>query len=345
MDPLLKQIIEAAGISGYEDGVAAIMKKELAKRADEVTTDNFGNIIARRGKGGKKIMLAAHMDEIGLMVKHVDKNGFISFIKIGGIDDRILPGQRVIVKSKKGDFAGVIGTKPPHLLREEERKQPMKYDNMFIDIGISGRDEVLKKIEISDPVIFEPNAGVLNGKICYGKAPDDRVGCYVLLKIMEKLKGIKAEVYAVATTQEEVGLKGARVSSFRINPDFALAIDTTVAGDTPGVAEKETDLRLGNGVAVTIIEAAGRGLLVNGAVKEMFFDVAKKNKIKYQIDVVEGGMTDGAIIAMNRDGILTGTIAVPCRYIHAPTGVFDLDDVQSAVDLGAKVVERVAQGK
>jgi tetrahedral aminopeptidase len=344
MDPLLKKIIEAAGVSGYGSDIAFIMKQELKKYSDEIKTDAFGNIIARKGKGGKKIMLAAHMDEIGLMVKHVSKDGFISFIKIGGIDDRVLPGQRVIVKSRKGDLRGIIGTKPPHLLKDEERKQVIKYDTMFIDVGLSSRDEVLKKIEISDPVVFEPNAGVLNGKICYGKAPDDRVGCYVMLKIMERLKA-KAEIYAVATTQEEVGLKGARVSSFRLAPDFALAIDTTVAGDTPGITEKETDLKLGNGVAVTIIEAAGRGLVVNGAVKEMFFDTARVNKIKYQIDVVEGGMTDGAIIAMNREGILTGVIAVPCRYIHAPTGVFHLDDVESAISLGTKVIERVAREK
>lgn len=344
MDPLLKKIIEAPGISGYESEMAGIMKQELKKTCDEITTDAFGNVIARKGKGGKKIMLAAHMDEIGLMVKHVSKEGFISFIKIGGIDDRILPGQRVIIKSKKGDLHGIIGTKPPHLLRDEERKQPIKYDAMFIDVGFPSREEVLKKIEIADPVIFEPNCGVLNGNICYGKAPDDRVGCYILLKIMEKLKA-KAEIYAVATTQEEVGLKGARVSSFSINPDFALALDTTVAGDTPGIGERETDLKLGAGVAVTIIEASGRGLLVNGAVKEMFFETAQKNKIKYQIDVVEGGMTDGAIIAMNRQGILTGVLSVPCRYIHAPTGVFHLDDIESAIALGTKVIERVAGGK
>ena len=344
MDALLKKIIDAAGVSGYETEIAGIMKAELKKTCDELTTDPLGNIIARKGKAGKKIMVCAHMDEIGLMVKHVGKEGFISFIKIGGIDDRVLVGQRVIVKSKKGDVFGIIGTKPPHLLKEEERKQPLKYDQMFIDIGCSSKEEVLRKVEISDPVIFEPNSGVLNGKICYGKAPDDRVGCYILLKVMERLKA-RAQVYAVATTQEEVGLKGARVSSFSINPDFALAIDTTVAGDTPGIGEKESDLKLGKGVAITIIEASGRGLLVNGAVKEMFFDTARVNKIKYQIDVVEGGMTDGAIISMNREGILTGTIAVPCRYIHAPTGVFHLDDVDSAIELAVKVIERVAKDK
>lgn len=344
MDSLLKKIIEAAGVSGYESEIAGIMRQELKKTSDEIKTDTFGNIIARKGKGGKKIMLAAHMDEIGLMVKYVSKEGFISFIKLGGIDDRVLVGQRVIIKAKKGDVYGIIGTKPPHLLREEERKQPIKYDSMFIDIGCSSKEEVLKKIEISDPIIFEPNAGILNGKICYGKAPDDRVGCYVMLKIMERVKA-KAEVYAVATTQEEVGLKGARVSSYSINPDFALAIDTTVAGDTPGIGEKEADLKIGRGVAITLIEAGGRGLLVNGAVKELFLDTARKNKIKFQIDVVEGGMTDGAIISMNREGILTGVIAVPCRYIHAPTGVFHLDDVESAIELGVKVVERVAAEK
>ncbi|MFH0791109.1 MAG: M42 family metallopeptidase [Candidatus Omnitrophota bacterium] len=343
MDIVLKKIIEAAGISGYETEIAKIMRDEFKKTCEDVDMDNFGNVIAKKGKGKKKIMLAAHMDEIGLLVKHITSEGFVNFIKVGGIDDRILPAQRVVIKAKKGDCLGIIGSKPPHLQKEEEKKQPVKYQEMFIDIGCKSKQEAEKKIEIGDAVIFETNAGCLNGDLCYGKAIDDRIGCFALIKIMEKIKKVDAEVYAVATAQEEVGLKGARTSAFRINPDFAIAIDTTVAGDTPQIKETESSLRLGQGVAITIIEAAGRGVIVSEKIKDLFIETAKDNNIKYQIDVIEGGMTDGAIIYMNREGVPTGVLSVPTRYIHSPSGVFSLDDLNSAIELAIKVIERVSK--
>lgn len=342
MEPLLKKIIEAAGIPGYEGEIARIMHDEFAKITRDVHIDNFGNVIARKGKGKKKIMLAAHMDEIGLLAKHISKEGFISFIKVGGIDDRVLPAQRVIIKSKKGDVIGIVGSKPPHLQREEEKKQPVKYEDMFIDIGCKSKEEAQKKVEIGDAIIFEPNSGILNGQLCYGKAIDDRIGCFALIKILEKVKA-EAEVYAVATVQEEVGLKGARTSSYKINPDFALAIDTTVSGDTPHIRERESALKLGAGVAITIMEASGRGLIVNEKIRNLLTDTAKKNKIKYQIDVIDGGMTDGAMIYMNREGIPTGVLSIPTRYIHSPTGVFSIADLTGSIGLAVKTVERIAR--
>ena len=215
---------------------------------------------------------------------------------------------------------------------------------MFIDIGAKSKEEAERKVSIADSVIFEPNFGRLNDNLCYGKAIDDRVGCFALLKIMENIK-VDAQVYAVATAQEEVGLKGAKTSSFKICPDFAIAIDTTVAGDTPQIRENESSLKLGQGVAITMIEAAGRGLIVNAKVKDMLIDTAKENKIKYQMDVLEGGMTDGAMIYMNREGILTGVLSIPTRYIHSPSGVFSIDDLNATIELAAKVVERVAKNK
>lgn len=341
MDPLLKRILEAPGISGYEDEIASIMADELRKTCDEARIDTFGNVIARKGSGGRKIMLAAHMDEIGLLVKHITKEGFLYFIKVGGIDDRILPGQRVIVKSKTGDIRGLLGTKPPHLQKDEEAKKIIKYEDMFIDIGARSREEALERVNIADPVIFEPNSGEMGKNLYYGKAVDDRVGCFALIKIMERLQ-VSAEIYAVATVQEEVGLKGARTSSFKIGPDFALAIDTNTAGDTPQVSERESSLKLGAGVSITTIEASGRGLIVNRKVKDMLVDTAVKNNIKFQLDVIEGGMTDGAMIYMNREGILTAVLSVPTRYIHAPTGVFCKEDLDATIELAIKVVEKVS---
>ncbi|MFA7283392.1 MAG: M42 family metallopeptidase [Candidatus Omnitrophota bacterium] len=342
MDSLLKKILEAPGPSGYESPIAGIMQEELKKSCQEVRVDNSGNVIARKGQGKVKVMLAAHMDEIGLMVKYITKEGFLHFIKLGGIDDRILPAQRVIVKSKKGDCLGIIGTKPPHLLREDERKKPLKYEDMFIDIGCKDKGEAEKRVAVGDVVIFEPNAGVLNGDLYYGKAVDNRIGCFALLKIMERINA-GAEVYAVATTQEEVGLKGARTSSFKIDPDYAIAIDTNVAGDTPQVTERESALKLGEGVSITIIEASGRGLIVNEKMKDLLVGAAKENKIKYQLDVIEGGMTDGAIICMSREGVPTGVLAIPTRYIHSATGVFNIKDLEAAVELAVRSVESLAK--
>ena len=239
MENLLKELLDASGVSGYENEIGQVICRELKKSCGQVDIDGFGNVIAKKGSGPKKIMLAAHMDEIGFVVKHISKEGYVYFIKIGGIDDRILPAQRVVIKSKSGDVHGVIGAKPPHLQKDEERKHPLKYEDMYIDIGAKSKEEALKRIAIADSIIFYPNSGVLNDKLYFGKAVDNRVGCYALLKIMEKIN-VNAEVYAVATAQEEVGLKGARTAAFKINPDFAIAIDTTMAGDTPGINEKET---------------------------------------------------------------------------------------------------------
>lgn len=339
MDPLLKKIINAAGVSGYETEIAKIMYTEFKKSVKEVDIDNFGNVIACKGKGSKKIMITAHMDEIGLLVKHITSDGYINFIKIGGIDDRILVGQRVIIKSKQKDVYGIIGMKPPHLVRAEERKTPLKYTDMFIDIGAKNKKEAEKMVSIADSIIFEPNAGILNGNLCYGKAIDDRVGCYALIKIMERLKN-NAQIYAVATVQEEVGLKGARTSSFKINPDFAIAIDTTSAGDTPMIKESESSLRISGGACITVIEAAGRGIIVSEKIKNLFIDTAKANKIKYQLDVLEGGMTDGAMININREGVPTGVLSIPSRYAHSPTGVFSTEDLDSVIELATRAIER-----
>ena len=344
MDSLLQKMLDTAGISGYESEIAGVMSDAFKKTGAQVYTDTFGNVIAQKGSGKKKIMLASHMDEVGLIIKFITKEGFLKFIKVGGIDDRILPGQRLIVKAKKGDVHGIIGSKPPHLQKDDERKKPLKYDDMIIDIGCKSKGEVEKRVEIGDPAIFNQHSGNLSGDFYFGRAIDDRVGCYVLVKIMEKIK-VNAQVFAVATAQEEVGLKGARTASFKINPDFAIAIDTSLSGDTPQIKETESSLKLGAGPAITIMEAAGRGVIVSEKIKNLFKETAKNNKIRYQMDVLEGGMTDGAIIYMNREGIPTGVISIPARYVHSPVGVFSMSDVNATVDLCIKVIEKVAGEK
>lgn len=338
MDELLFQLMSAAGISGYEQEIRQIMAEELRKSCGEVSEDTFGNVIARKGSGKKKVMICAHMDEVGFVVKHVDKDGFIRFVKVGGIDDRILPGQRVVIKSSGGDIVGIIGAKPPHAQKEEERKHPVKFEDLFIDVGAKNREETLQKVSIADMIVFEPNAGMMPNNLVFGKAIDDRVGCYALLQVMQRIHA-EAEIYAVATAQEEVGLKGARTSSFRINPDFAIALDTTVAGDVPGIQEHQSSLRLGRGVSIGTIEAGGRGFIISSRIKDLFIQTAKKHGIAYQLDVLEGGMTDAAMIYMNREGLPAGVLSVPSRYVHSPSGVFCLDDLHSTVELTVQAVE------
>jgi endoglucanase len=344
MEKLLKDLLEAGGISGYEEAVASLISAELKKYTQNVTTDNFGNVTAVIGAGKKKIMVASHMDEIGMVVKYVNDKGFIYFVKVGGITDSVLPGQRVKILSKSGAITGIVGTKPPHLMADAERKKTVPYTDMFIDIGKTSREEVLKIVEIGDQIIFEENAGVLSDDIYFGKAADNRISCYALIKIAEKLSKMKldAEVHLVATAQEEVGLKGGKTSSFRINPDFALIVDTTVAGDVPGIDEKTASLKLGKGVAITMLEASGRGTIVGSKVRKIMFDSARENNIPHQIDIVDGGMTDGAIVYTSREGVLTGILSIPVRYLHAPSGVFNIKDVESAVELSVKVIEKAA---
>jgi len=344
MDRLLKELLLSDGISGYEENAAQIIAKELEKHCDKVDIDGFGNVIGKKGEGQKKIMIAAHMDEIGMMVKYVNDKGYIYFIKIGGVNDSVLPAKTVQIINKKGEkITGIIGTKPPHLMSAEESKLPIKYTDMFIDIGLASKKEVLDIIDIGDQIIFEPSAGVLNGDIYYGKAADNRISCYAMLKIMEKLpENLKAAVFAVATAQEEVGLKGAKTSSFKINPDFALIIDTTIAGDMPGIDEKVSSLKLGAGPAITMIEASGRGSIVSRKVREMLIKMARDNNIAHQIDIIDGGMTDGAIIYTNREGISIGILSIPTRYIHAPVSVFNIKDIDNTITLAVKAIENMA---
>lgn len=340
MDSLLERLCRAHGISGFEGEVVDLMKRELSKSSDDVEVDSFGNIVARKGKGRKRIMLAAHTDEVGLMVKHISKEGFLNFVKIGGVDDQILLSQRVSIKTKKGYVAGVIGSKPIHLKKDEEKKKLVKYDEMFIDIGADDEKEAKKMVEVGDPVCFEPNFGKLTVNRYYGKALDNRLGCYALLKIMEKIpKNVDATLYAVGTAQEDVGLKGAKVSAFRLEPDYAIAIDTTTAGGTPGIKDIESDLKIGKGPAVTITEAAGRGLISHSRIRNMLVEAARKNKIPYQIDVIEGGMTDAAAIYLTRGGVPTGCVSIPTRYIHCTSGVFDRRDIENTVKLIVSAVK------
>ncbi len=341
MEKLITKLSNAHGISGSEGNIRTILEEELKPYVDEMRVDKMGNLIAVRKGEGPSIMLAAHMDEIGLMVKYIDDKGFLRFVKIGGWFDPTLHSQRVVVHTTKGPIPGVIGSKPPHVMKDEDRKKPVNADDMFIDVGANDKEDAMKMgIIIGTPVSMDREVKKLaNGKIT-GKAFDNRAGCAIVIDAMRQLSklDIKATVYAVGTVQEEVGLKGARTAAFGLDPDIAIAIDTTIPGDHPGIDKKDSVLDIGKGGAITIADAAGRGIISAPQVVKWLVETAEKNNILYQTDVGDGGTTDATAIHLTREGIPSTVLSVATRYIHSPVEVLDLADLQHCSDLLAKAV-------
>ncbi len=340
----LKRLSNAHGISGHEDSIRAIMEAGLKPYVDELTTDKMGNLIGTRKGSGPSIMIATHMDEIGLMVQYIDDKGFLKFVKIGGWFDPTLHSQRVMVHTKHGPVPGVIGSKPPHVMKEEDRKRPVKSEDMFIDVGATSREDAEKMgIGIGTPVSMDREVVALaNGKIT-GKAFDNRAGCAILLEVMRQLadKNIKATVYAVGTVQEEVGLKGARTSAFSLDPDIALAVDTTISGDHPGIDKKDAAVEQGKGGVITVADASGRGLIASPKVLKWLTETADLKHIPYQPEVGDGGTTDATAIHLTKTGIPSSVISVVTRYIHSPVEVVDTVDVKACVDLLVSSIETI----
>lgn len=341
MDSLLKKLSDAPGVSGFEEEIRNIIIDELKDHVDEVEVDQMGNVITtRKGKPeGKKIMLAAHMDEIGLMIRYIDKNGFIKFSKIGGINDQMLLNQEVTIHTDNGEVTGVIGSKPPHRMKESERKKILDYENMFIDIGAKTKEEAETRVKLGDPITIKQEFTEL-GNFYKGKALDNRIGCAIMIEVMKRAE-TDATLYGVGTVQEEVGLKGAKTSAFKLNPDMALALDVTIAGDHPGIKEEDAPAKMGKGPAVILVDASGRGLITHPMVKELIITAGNEDVIPYQLEVSEGGTTDATAIHLTREGIPTGVISPPTRYIHTPVSVVDMEDVENAVNLILAVLKRL----
>ena len=332
---LMRELSLAPGVSGSEEEIAKIITRELKDVADEIETDVLGNVIATK-KGEKKaptVMLASHMDEIGLMVKYIDDKGYIYFSVIGGINDQMLMNQTVTVRSSVGeDVIGVIGSKPPHITPPEERNKVVKAKDMFIDIGAKDKEEAEKMVRVGDPITFNALFEEFPNNLIMGKALDNRVGCYVMIEVLKRVN-TRATVYGVGTVQEEVGLKGAKTSAFKLNPDLAFALDVTLSGDHPGVKPEEAPVVMGKGPAIIVSDAGGRGILAPDSVKKMLLETGDKNDIDYQIEVSDGGTTDGTAIYLTREGIPTGVLSVPTRYIHTTVSVCNMDDVESTIQL------------
>ena len=342
MKKLLEKLSNAPGISGFEEEIRKIIFNELDGVVDEIKIDEMGNLIAVKNGdlNGKKIMLAAHMDEIGLMVRYIDSDGFIKFSKIGGINDQMLLNQDIYIQTSDGDVNGVIGSKPPHKMKKSERDKVLEYDKMFIDIGAANKEEALKMVQIGDPIIIKQNFQDLGDSLVKGKALDNRAGCAVLVEVLKRVNS-SATIYGVGTVQEEVGLKGAKTSAFRINPDMAFALDVTIAGDHPGIKSEEAPSKLGEGPTIVLADQSGDGIITHPKIKKLLITVAEKENIPFQLEVSEGGTTDGTAIHLTRQGIPTGVISPPSRYIHTPVSVVNMEDIENTVKLIVAVLDGI----
>jgi len=331
---VLEKLSNACGVAGREDEVRGLMKDLLKPHVDEVWEDKLGNVIGvKRGSGTKSssIMLAAHMDEVGLLVKNITDKGFLQFAKIGGIDDRILIAQKVIVHTSKQDIPGIIGSKPPHIMKEEEKKKVVEADQLFIDVGAEDKKKAEEMgVRVGDPVSFDIKFDRVNKDTVIGKAFDDRVGCAVLVETMKQIGEVDCTVYAVGTIQEEVGLRGATTAAFKIYPDVGLAIDVTVAGDVPGVKEVEAPIKMRKGPSLTV---ADYGLITHPKVLRWLIDAAEESGVPYQLEAGLKGTTDAAKISLTREGVPSGVISIPTRYIHSPASMLSLADVENSVKL------------
>lgn len=346
---LLKRLTEASGVSGHETDVGKIVFNELKGKVDSIETDNFGNVISLKkasGKNAPKIMLAGHMDEIGLIVKHVDEKGFLYFERIGGVSSRALFSQPVIIHGKKGPLSGLTCCKPPET-PEEVNKMP-EVKAFFIDVGAKSRLEAEKLgVRIGDPITFERPFKILgSGNTLVSKAFDDRVGVCVIIETMKNIarKRVEANVYGVADVQEEVGCRGAQVAAYKIAPDMAIAVDITLAGDLPGVPEKDVVTKVGLGPAIKVMDTAGGylGLISNPKVRELLVSTAEEEKIPYQMEILPHGSTDAATIHLTREGVPSCVLSIPTRYAHSYE-LLDVKDVVNAVKLLTATVRKVGK--
>jgi putative aminopeptidase FrvX len=341
---LLEKLANAHGISGHEGDIRKIIQKEVKPCVDQVRGDSFGNLITIKKGGSPSVMLAAHMDEIGLLVKYIDDEGFIHFAKVGGWFDQTLLNQRVLLHTGRGTLAGVIGSKPVHVMEEDERKKPVEAKDMFIDVGASSKDEaVAMGIEPGVPASLDRGLVALAGDRVTGKAFDDRAGAAVLLTVMKRIANLdlKPTVMGVFTVQEEVGLKGAKTSAFGLNPDVGLAIDTCIPGDHPGIKKTDSAIQIGQGPAVTVMDAGGRGVISHPRVLEWLRETAKARGIPYQMDVTERGTTDATAISLTREGIPSGVISIATRYIHTPVELLSLGDLEKSAELVVEAIKSV----
>lgn len=340
---LLKDLTEAVGLAGFEGEVAAVMERHLEGLAD-VSRDKLGSVVFKKSgtTESPRVMLASHMDEVGFIVRSVTKDGFIKFLPVGGWWGHVVLGQRVIVRTRKGDLPGVVGSKPPHELEEEERKKVVDLKDMYIDIGVSAGANVAKRFGVrpGDPIVpWSPFTVMRNGRTYMAKALDDRAGCAVVVDTIRRLSKSRHPntVFGVGTVQEEVGLRGAATATRLVDPDVAFAIDVSLAHDMPDSKEEEKE-RLGGGPSITVYDGT---MIPNPRLRDFVIGVAEAAKIPFHFASVERGGTDGGRIHMHRIGVPSLVLGMPTRYVHGHVGVLNRSDYDNTVRVLVEVVRRL----
>lgn len=342
---MFKELTDAKGIPGNEKEVREIMKKYIKPYADEITTDGLGSLIAKKTglENGPKIMLDSHLDEVGFLVKRIDDKGFIRFQTVGGWWGQVMLAQRVTVVTSTGEtIPGIIGSKPPHVLSPEARKKPFEIEDMFIDIGATSKQEAESwGVRPGDMIVpyFEFTV-MKNEKFLMTKAWDNRVGCAVVIDVMKNLQKENHPniVYGVGAVQEEVGLRGAKTATYKIEPDIGFALDVGTAGDTPGMSEKESMSKLGAGPQIIVYD---RSLVSHKGLRDFVTSVADELNIPYQYETIPGGGTDAGQISLTKYGVPSLAITLSTRYIHSNASIIHRDDYDHTVKLLTELVKRL----
>lgn len=338
---LLKKLSQTPGISGREERIRALVKEELTNLADEVRVDAMGNVIAlKKGKSGsKKVMISGHMDEIGFIVSQIDK-GFLRLNPVGGFDPRNLVAQRVVVHGRE-DLIGTLmpGLKPVHIMTPEEAKAPLKISDLCVDLGRT-QDEVEKLVRIGDPVTLQRDF-VEIGNTVSGKAMDDRAGIWVMLEALRQVKDHDVDIYAVASVQEEVGLRGATTGAYGIRPDIGIALDVTLAVDGPGASPQFQVTALGQGAAIKVMDSAS---ISNYKLVDFMRELAEANEIKHQMEILPRGGTDAGAIQRAHTGCPVISLSVPTRYVHSNVETMNKDDIANTAKLLTKFLETAHTG-
>ena len=336
--PLLSKICEIPGVPGYENRIRKFITETITPFVDELSIDNIGNIITlKKGNNnpsGKKVMIAAHMDEIGFIVTHIDEKGFLWFHPLGGFDPKTLTSQRVIVHGTE-DLIGVMGSKPIHVMSPEEKVKPAKIEDFFIDLGLP-YEEVIKFVFVGAPITRERTL-IEMGHCINCKSLDNRISVYILIEVLKLLKDHPFDVYGVFTVQEEVGLRGAQIASHTINPDFGIGLDTTIAYDVPNAKPQERVTELGKGAAIKILDSSA---ISDFRMVAFLKETAKSNDIKWQPEILPAGGTDTAYVQRNgKNGSIAGAISIPTRHIHQVIETVHKEDVIAGILLLKKAIE------
>jgi putative aminopeptidase FrvX len=338
---ILEEMIKVPGVSGYEEDIREYIKNKVEELGVEAREDNIGNLLATVGDKGPSVMLIAHMDELGLIVTRIEEDGSLRIRKVGGIDDRTLVGRVVQIKTQKGFVTGVLGLKPPHLMTEsDDRKKVVSWEEVRVDVGTRSKKETVKKgVRVLDPMVFKKDITYLTPDIICARAVDDRMGCAILLDVLEKLKDRKlsARIAFVWSVQEETGLKGAKVAGFMYRPDFVFAVDTMTTTDAPMQGDTYEKVCLGQGPAMRMFDSYA---IASPKMRKLVEEVAKAAKIPLQYGS-GGGTTDGSVV--QEYGALMMALGIAMRYTHSPTECASIKDMENMSKLLVKLAERIAK--